>query len=149
MEVMYGVTLVLPLNNNRFNLSQRGRHAFCSPVQRGWSFGKGRTGTPIRPSFPGQPNGGHRRAAWKLMSMRELEIQASNDTMGIRERTNMMGGFCHLMAELVRTVYAAAFNGQSLLARILHAIPILAQTAAPMLAQANQVPQGVLSSLGV
>jgi flagellin len=52
-----------------------------------------------------------------LQRMRELALQAANDTMGTVERNDMMGEFNHLMDELERTVDAASFNGQSLLTR--------------------------------
>jgi hypothetical protein len=45
--------------NNRFNPTQRGRHALCSLGLWDGSFGKGRAGTPFRPSFPGRSKGGH------------------------------------------------------------------------------------------
>jgi hypothetical protein len=48
-----------PPHNNRFNPPQRGRHALCSVGLWVMSFGKGRAGTPIHLSFPGQVNGGH------------------------------------------------------------------------------------------
>ena len=56
-------TWVRPPYNNRFDLNVRGRHALCSVGLRDGSYGKGRAGTPIRPSFPGRPNGGHSLAA--------------------------------------------------------------------------------------
>jgi hypothetical protein len=49
-----------PPYNNRFNPTQRGRHAFCSGGSRGIGLiGKSHAGSPFRPSFPGLSEGGH------------------------------------------------------------------------------------------
>ena len=50
--------IALPYNN-RFNPTQRGRHALCSWVEEVGLTGKGRAGTHLSVSFPGYEKVGH------------------------------------------------------------------------------------------